>query len=78
VTWFYCDPPYVPLSTTASFTSYATGGFSVADQEELAELVREAAQKGALIFDFKSRHLTHEETLWWCLFNSASPCATDD
>jgi len=45
----YCDPPYVPLSTTASFTSYATGGFSVADQEELAELAREAAQKGALI-----------------------------
>lgn len=34
----YCDPPYVPLSTTANFTSYSAEGFSAADQKKLAEL----------------------------------------
>jgi len=41
----YCDPPYVPLSTTASFTSYATGGFSLDDQALLAKLARETVQE---------------------------------
>lgn len=34
----YCDPPYVPLSATANFTSYTAEGFSAADQAKLAEL----------------------------------------
>lgn len=34
----YCDPPYVPLSSTASFTSYSSGGFSEEDQKDLAFL----------------------------------------
>ncbi|WP_042151269.1 MULTISPECIES: Dam family site-specific DNA-(adenine-N6)-methyltransferase [unclassified Pseudoalteromonas] len=34
----YCDPPYVPLSKTASFTSYAKGGFNFDDQAQLANL----------------------------------------
>lgn len=34
----YCDPPYVPLSSTASFTSYSAEGFSAADQALLAKL----------------------------------------
>jgi DNA adenine methylase len=45
----YCDPPYVPLSKTANFTGYAAGGFSHADQEKLAELSAQAAEKGATI-----------------------------
>ncbi|WP_246128491.1 Dam family site-specific DNA-(adenine-N6)-methyltransferase [Pleionea sediminis] len=32
----YCDPPYVPVSPTAYFTSYAKHGFSLHDQERLA------------------------------------------
>jgi len=32
----YCDPPYLPLSATASFTGYAAGGFSAGDQLRLA------------------------------------------
>ncbi|MCF2910266.1 Dam family site-specific DNA-(adenine-N6)-methyltransferase [Pseudoalteromonas sp. DL2-H2.2] len=39
----YCDPPYVPLSKTASFTAYAKGGFNLDDQAELANLAEKAA-----------------------------------
>jgi DNA adenine methylase len=35
----YFDPPYVPLSATASFTGYTMGGFNHADQSELAGCV---------------------------------------
>lgn len=41
----YCDPPYVPLSPSASFTAYSTGGFSLAQQQRLAELARETAKR---------------------------------
>lgn len=36
----YCDPPYAPLSPTASFTSYAKNDFNLQDQERLAQAVR--------------------------------------
>jgi len=45
----YCDPPYVPLSTTASFTDYARGGFSLDDQQRLANLAEKAAARGAIV-----------------------------
>lgn len=38
----YCDPPYVPLSKSASFTSYSSNGFSLDDQAHLAKLARES------------------------------------
>ncbi len=41
----YLDPPYVPISKTASFTAYA-GGFSMADQERLAKQLRRLSDKG--------------------------------
>lgn len=41
----YCDPPYAPLTTTASFTSYATGGFNLEHQHELARRAAHAAHK---------------------------------
>ena len=37
----YCDPPYIPISKTASFTQYATNGFSLEEQEKLASTVKE-------------------------------------
>lgn len=45
----YCDPPYVALSSTANFTSYAAGGFSESDQRELAEVSRKAANRGVVV-----------------------------
>lgn len=39
----YCDPPYVPLSRTASFTSYAAQGFGESSQKKLAVLAVNAA-----------------------------------
>jgi DNA adenine methylase len=37
----YLDPPYVPVSATASFTDYAEEGFGVKDQQRLAALYHE-------------------------------------
>ena len=42
----YCDPPYVPLSRTSSFTAYAGNVFGAQEQHDLATLAREAWQKG--------------------------------
>lgn len=42
----YCDPPYVPLSATANFTSYSAGGFNESDQVDLAQISRELAAHG--------------------------------
>jgi len=41
----YCDPPYVPLSKTASFTSYAGNGFGLDDQADLANAAEEIIAK---------------------------------
>ena len=38
----YCDPPYTPLSKTASFTSYGTNSFSEEDHVRLAKRAEEA------------------------------------
>ena len=45
----YFDPPYEPVSETASFTSYAQGGFSRADQTRLRDVVRELDRRGCAI-----------------------------
>lgn len=42
----YCDPPYVPLSPSANFTSYSAGGFNLAQQEQLAQLAQQLAARG--------------------------------
>lgn len=42
----YCDPPYVPLSATANFTSYGAGGFSEVQQLQLASMARKLTEKG--------------------------------
>jgi DNA adenine methylase len=44
----YFDPPYVPASSTADFTSYVPGGFGWEEQKRLAEVFCELSRKGAL------------------------------
>jgi DNA adenine methylase len=45
----YFDPPYVPLNTTSSFTSYTKENFGLKDQEELAETFAELAARGVKV-----------------------------
>jgi len=43
----YIDPPYMPASPTANFTSYTPGGFKRADHERLEAVAWLAADAGA-------------------------------
>jgi DNA adenine methylase len=45
----YCDPPYVPLTKTASFTGYCKEPFGLPQQHSLARCARVAAQRGARV-----------------------------
>lgn len=44
--FIYFDPPYVPLSKTASFTRYSAGGFGEAAQARLALVAAHLAGRG--------------------------------
>lgn len=48
-TFVYIDPPYRPLSKTASFTSYAQTEFNDKEQLTLGEFVDEITLKGAKV-----------------------------
>ncbi len=54
----YCDPPYVPLSKTASFTAYAKNSFNLDDQADLASLAESAQQKGHVVM------ISNHDTSW--------------
>ena len=45
----YCDPPYAPLSRTASFANYTADGFGADDQARLAMAVIAACTRGAAV-----------------------------
>ena len=45
----YCDPPYVPLSETASFTSYSQNGFNLQEQKDLADYSEITAKKSEIV-----------------------------
>lgn len=45
-TFTYLDPPYDPISETASFTGYSKGGFSRADQIRLRECCDDLTARG--------------------------------
>ena len=48
-TFVYFDPPYRPLTVTASFTSYTENGFGDKEQAELAAFIDETSKCGASI-----------------------------
>lgn len=48
LTFMYLDPPYRPLSSTSSFTSYAKGDFNDNDQIRLANFVGEIVNQNCL------------------------------
>jgi DNA adenine methylase len=52
--FIYFDPPYVPLSKTANFVSYASNGFSLSDQEELAEVFCKLNELGVKVMQSNS------------------------
>ncbi len=41
----YCDPPYIPISKTASFTQYAATGFNLDAQETLANTIKQVVSE---------------------------------
>ncbi len=45
----YFDPPYQPVSRTASFTSYTKNSFNLADQARLARLAAHLHERGVLV-----------------------------
>jgi DNA adenine methylase len=45
----YLDPPYVPLSASASFTSYTSTDFGEREQHALAEVYRELDRRGCYV-----------------------------
>ena len=45
----YCDPPYIPISASSSFTAYSLSQFGVTQQTELAELAKKASKAGTKV-----------------------------
>ena len=45
----YADPPYAPVSSTASFTSYSKGGFDYLDQVALETTLHVLSMRGAQV-----------------------------
>jgi DNA adenine methylase len=47
--FIYFDPPYQPLNKTSSFTSYTSDKFGEAEQQQLADVFAELAQRGCYV-----------------------------
>ena len=45
----YFDPPYLPLSPSASFSQYAKDNFNVGDHEVLSEVISELTERGVYV-----------------------------
>lgn len=60
----YCDPPYQPVSKTASFSQYSRGGFGEAAQVLLAETYDRLTERGVkVLLSNSSTELIHG--LYW-------------
>jgi DNA adenine methylase len=45
----YIDPPYLPVSVTANFTTYTAGGFGLADQTRLRDVAKKLDASGVRV-----------------------------
>ena len=45
----YCDPPYIPVSASADFTSYTRDGFDMPDQVRLRDCAVALKKRGVHI-----------------------------
>lgn len=45
----YCDPPYLPISPTASFTGHTAGGFRISDHRRLRDAARRPKERGVRV-----------------------------
>ncbi|MDO5746294.1 MAG: DNA adenine methylase [Actinomycetaceae bacterium] len=52
----YFDPPYMPVSTSASFTGYTEGGFDATEQIALRDTCRELNKQGIRFLLSNSAH----------------------
>ncbi len=59
----YCDPPYAPLSKTAYFTDYFSGGFGWEQQTELSDCASQLAKKGIQVI-ISNHHTTNTAKLY--------------
>jgi DNA adenine methylase len=63
----YADPPYF-----STFTSYTAGGFSAADQEDLARGLKRASERGAVVLATNSDCPEVRELYKWATVTSTS------
>lgn len=72
----YCDPPYLALSPTSNFTSYASGSFGFAEHEMLASVARELVKRGVFVMlsnaDVPAAHALYPRSEWDLEIVSAS------
>jgi DNA adenine methylase len=52
----YLDPPYLPVSSTSSFTAYHSLDFKLEQQNELASIIKELDSRGVFIVLSNSFH----------------------
>ncbi|GAI65419.1 unnamed protein product, partial [marine sediment metagenome] len=55
-TFFYIDPPYIPLSKTSNFTSYTQENFTKENQIELKEVIDTLTSRGSKVMLSNSCH----------------------
>jgi len=64
----YCDPPYLPISESASFNAYAKDGFSLQDQIDLSRCASDASNRGATVL-ISNHYNWYSKQIYTKMFN---------
>lgn len=78
----YLDPPYNPVSRTASFTAYTAGAFGPEEQRRLGEVLRALDRRGCFVMLSNSdtefiRQLYEDYDMWAVRAKRAINCKAD-